>query len=70
MEYERIVERVVRGEAIGEGVLRGLCGKLIERLAEESNLVEVEGPISIVGDVHGQFYDVLKLLAIGWMWFM
>jgi len=34
-------------------------------LAEESNLLVLAAPINIIGDVHGQFYDVLKLLAIG-----
>lgn len=31
----------------------------------EANLEIVSSPIVLVGDVHGQFYDVLKLLTIG-----
>ena len=33
---------------------------------EESNLVNVSAPINVVGDVHGQFYDVLKLFSLGY----
>jgi hypothetical protein len=31
----------------------------------EANLEIVSSPIVLVGDIHGQFYDVLKLLSIG-----
>lgn len=39
--------------------------KIQEVFLSESNLVSVSSPIVLVGDVHGQFYDVLKLLSLG-----
>ena len=34
-------------------------------LAEESNIVTVDAPVYLAGDVHGQFYDVKNLLSKG-----
>lgn len=31
----------------------------------EANIIEVTDPVVIVGDLHGQFYDLLKILEIG-----
>ena len=31
-------------------------------LAKEPNLVRIEGKVLIVGDIHGQFYDLVEML--------
>lgn len=36
-----------------------------EAFLEGSNLLEIEGTIRICGDIHGQFYDLMRLQACG-----
>ena len=34
-------------------------------LLEEPNVLELKGPVTVCGDVHGQFFDLLTLLDLG-----
>ncbi len=34
-----------------------------QHLDNEPNLIEVSDPVTIIGDIHGQFYDMLKILS-------
>lgn len=35
----------------------------IEQLKSEPNLVQIDEPICVVGDIHGQYYDLLNMIS-------
>jgi serine/threonine-protein phosphatase 2A catalytic subunit len=48
-----------------ENEIRELCDKAKEILTEESNVQQAHIPVTICGDVHGQFFDLMELFKIG-----
>ncbi|KAK7291164.1 hypothetical protein RIF29_06090 [Crotalaria pallida] len=52
-------------EMLFRKMVRGLCDKAKEILMEESNVQPVKSPVTICGDIHGQFHDLAELFRIG-----
>ncbi|CAE8632204.1 unnamed protein product [Polarella glacialis] len=50
---------------IPEGQLRGLCQNAREVFLSQNALLELEAPLKICGDVHGQYHDLLRLFEYG-----
>jgi serine/threonine-protein phosphatase 2A catalytic subunit len=48
-----------------EDCIKALCEKAKEILVNESNVQPVKTPVTICGDIHGQFYDLKELFKIG-----
>ncbi|EGR32452.1 protein phosphatase, putative [Ichthyophthirius multifiliis] len=62
---DKQLEQLKKCERLKEQEVKELCNKVKQILNEEPNLVYVEAPISICGDIHGQFWDLLELFKIG-----
>ncbi|KAL6964839.1 protein-serine,threonine phosphatase [Sarracenia purpurea var. burkii] len=60
---ERILPRYLKCQ--WKCFVRGLCEKAKELLMEESNVQPVKSPVTICGDIHGQFHDLAELFRIG-----
>jgi serine/threonine-protein phosphatase 2B catalytic subunit len=52
-------ERMDLGEAIG------LIEAAREVLTKEPNVLRLRAPFVVVGDIHGQFFDLLNLFKVG-----
>ena len=46
------------GKCLTENALKELCNKVKEILIEESNIMSINTPLVVCGDLHGQFYDL------------
>ena len=47
--------------------MKQLCAQARDILIEESNIQRVDSPVTICGDIHGQFYDLMELFRVGGM---
>merc|ERR1711907_778501 len=65
MDIDKCLELVKSGKCLPERDYKLLCDLAKEILAEESNVQPVQAPVSVCGDIHGQFYDVLELFRVG-----
>ncbi|KAI9010654.1 Metallo-dependent phosphatase-like protein [Hyaloraphidium curvatum] len=54
-----------KGQYLPEQDMKRLCEMVKEILIEESNVHYVYSPVTVCGDVHGQFHDVVELFRVG-----
>ncbi|SCV72751.1 BQ2448_4288 [Microbotryum intermedium] len=52
-------------QPISEQQVKDLCLKAREILVEEANVQWIDSPVTICGDIHGQFWDLLELFNVG-----
>jgi len=50
---------------IPEAQVKGLCTTVRQIFLEQNALLELEAPLKICGDVHGQYHDLLRLFEYG-----
>ncbi|MBA0824882.1 hypothetical protein Goarm_021519, partial [Gossypium armourianum] len=57
--------RTTKQVQLTEAEIKQLCAASKECFLSQPNLLELEAPIKICGDVHGQFSDLLRLFEYG-----
>ncbi|BFZ58941.1 Putative serine/threonine protein phosphatase [Savitreella phatthalungensis] len=65
MDLDRMIEQLYKKQLLAEPLIESLCRRTKELLMEESNVVKICAPVTVVGDIHGQFYDLLEIFKIG-----
>ena len=75
-ELDAWIEQLYNCQQLSEAHVKSLCDKVKvtfsqiafqakEILTKESNVQNVSSPVTVCGDVHGQFHDMMELFRIG-----
>jgi len=64
-EVKNLKERALQCEVLPVSDLKWVCETVREVFAAEDNVVTVNTPVTVAGDTHGQFGDLLELFKTG-----
>merc|ERR1719199_1844038 len=64
-ELDAHIAELLSCKPLAEAEVKALCEKGKELLQEESNVQPVKCPVTVAGDIHGQFHDLMELWRIG-----
>jgi serine/threonine-protein phosphatase PPG1 len=65
VDLDECISRLSKKELLAESVVEAICAKTKELLMKESNVVHIRAPVTVVGDIHGQFFDMMEIFKIG-----
>ncbi|KRH93604.1 Serine/threonine specific protein phosphatase [Pseudoloma neurophilia] len=61
---ETILEKILNKEIPTETEVSALCSIVTDILINEPNISHIPSPVTIVGDIHGQFQDLLNMFRL------
>jgi len=64
-DVDKYIAHLLECKPLSEQQVKLLCEKAREILIEETNVQAVRCPVTVCGDIHGQFHDLLELFQIG-----
>ena len=63
--YDSMVATLLEHKFLPEKEVLELCERARSLISEESNVHSVRAPVTVVGDIHGQFHDLLEMFKLG-----
>jgi serine/threonine-protein phosphatase PPG1 len=65
IDLDECISQLYKKNLLAESLIEAICAKAKEMLMKESNVVHISAPVTVVGDIHGQFFDMLEIFKIG-----
>ncbi|CAB5390900.1 unnamed protein product [Rhizophagus irregularis] len=73
LDLDACISQLLQKQLLAESLIKEICEKTKELLMNESNCVSISAPVTVesvffiyyVGDIHGQFYDLIEIFRIG-----
>ncbi|CAN7993878.1 unnamed protein product [Ixodes hexagonus] len=65
LDVDKWIEIAKECKYLPENDLKKLCSMVCRLLLEECNIQPVSTPVTVCGDIHGQFYDLEELFRTG-----
>lgn len=64
VDIDEFIERLYRGELLVEEEIREICERVKHIFIEEPNIQPILAPVTVVGDIHGQYHDLIEMFRI------
>lgn len=64
-DKDKVIEDIINSDLLTLDEMKFLCEKALEIFMEEPVFLELTAPITICGDTHGQFKDLLRIFSFG-----
>ena len=64
-DIDKWIEMTRGCKYLPENDLHQLCDLVLEHLVEENNVQPIASPVTVCGDIHGQYYDLQELFKCG-----
>lgn len=64
-DWNEVNHHLFYQRAIPKQILLQIVGEAKAFFSKEPNMIYLEEPLNIVGDIHGQFYDIKEIFRIG-----
>ena len=65
MNLDACIQQLYSGKRLEEKDIKNITDLGKQFFAQLPNVISVDKPVTICGDVHGQFFDLLELFRIG-----
>ena len=60
-DFDKMLKKVMNFQILTINEIKTVCDKSKELFIKESTILEISPPITLVGDIHGQFQDLMEI---------